>query len=59
MGLNLLDSFIIKLFLDELIDIYGKIKQLDKDLTKYDDPMYEILMHKAENKPQNRQFTLA
>jgi len=40
MGLNLLDSFIIKLFLDELIDIYGKIKQLDKDLTKCDDLMY-------------------
>jgi hypothetical protein len=55
-GLNLLDAASIQSFLDELIGIYGETKQLDKDLTKCDDPMYEMVVHEAANKPNNRQF---
>jgi hypothetical protein len=53
-GLNLLDAASIQSFLDELIGIYGKTKQLDKDLTQCGDPMYEMLVHQAEKKPNNR-----
>lgn len=59
MGINLLDAATIQSFLDELIGIYGESKQLEKDLTTCDDPMYEMLVHQAEHKPNNRQFALA